>query len=74
MALTGKCFIAVLAALLVAAAPASAARGFEVRRARPAQAAGKQLAAPAQVDFDYFVYTMTWPGTFCESQSCEKKP
>ncbi len=63
MALTGKCFIAVLAALLVAAAPASAARGFEVRRARP-----------AQVDFDYFVYTMTWPGTFCESQSCEKKP
>jgi len=25
-------------------------------------------------DFDYFVFTMTWPGTFCEDKKCVKDP
>ena len=63
--------VLVLACGLVLSGPFAAA-------ARPPLFAGKGGADGAvrsdDTDFSYFVYTVTWPGTFCEEHHCERQP
>ena len=59
----------VAAALVVAAVVGADAARDPTRSSRP-----RELDKTYDADFDYFVYTMTWPGTFCEEKHCTKEP
>ena len=66
---TARALGLVAAALVVAAVVGADAARDPTRSSRP-----RELDKTYDADFDYFVYTMTWPGTFCEEKHCTKEP
>ena len=62
----------VVAAALVLAAAATTSLGARAPSKLARSLSPMQQGEGVQVDFDYFVYTLTWPFTFCEGKSCVK--
>ena len=61
------------AALVVAAAALVLAAAGSLGARAPALSPMQQ-GEGVEVDFDYFVYTLTWPFTFCEGKRCVPSP